>query len=303
LPRADGSDDGAIDQPLCVSALNTPADRASGEVFLRVIHDSLFAENGGSNLLLPKVGLSVLLPDAALAWLRPRGCALQLGMRVQGIVRTGRRWQVSAAFAGQPDEDFDSIVLACPPLEVARLVEDCGVAADVWLSQTRGLQYEARTTVYAHAPGARLSQPMLALPATAEAPAQFVFDRGQLGGRAGLLAFVISVSKGGGAALTARVLAQSAAQLGLLLEAVQTIVEKRATFACTPGPQRPACVTYGLLACGDYIAGPYPATLDGAVTSGPAAARRTSYRSKMSPLRRKKSSGNPQSTAHWHRLA
>jgi hypothetical protein len=74
-------------------------------------------------------------------------------------------------------------------------------------------------------------------------PAQFVFDRGQLGGPAGLLAFVISASTGDGATLTAQVLAQAKAQLWHLgmggLQAVQTIVEKRATFACTPGLQRP----------------------------------------------------------------
>ena len=48
-----------------------------------------------------------------------------------------------------------------------------------------------------------------------------------------------------------------------------TITEKRATFACTPGLQRPPpAIAPGLLACGDYIAGPYPATLEGAVRSG-----------------------------------
>ena len=58
------------------------------------------------------------------------------------------------------------------------------------------------------------------------------------------------------------------------MEAVQTIVEKRATFACTPGLQRPGAeVAPGLYACGDYIAGPYPATLEGAVRSGLEAAR------------------------------
>ena len=165
-------------------------------------------------------------------------------------------------------------MLACPPTEAARLVEGSGIGAKAWLSQTRSLQYEALTTVYAHAPGARLSQPMLALLATGEAPAQFVFDRGQLGGPAGLLAFVVSASQGEGAVLTERVLAQSAAQLGLQVQAVQTIVEKRATFACTPGLQRPAtAISGGLLACGDYVAGPYPATLEGAVRSGLAAAR------------------------------
>ena len=261
-------------EPLCVSALNTPADRASGEVFLRVMHDSLFAESGGSNLLLPRVDLSALLPDAALAWLSANGFPPRLGVRVQGISRVDQRWQITAQSQGQPDDEFDCIVLACPPLEAARLVEGSGIGAAAWLSQTRSLHYEALTTVYAYAPGVRLSQPMLALPATEEAPAQFVFDRGQLGGPAGLLAFVVSASHGEGAVLTASVLAQANPQLGLQLQAVQTIVEKRATFACTPGLQRPAAaVSAGLLACGDYIAGPYPATLEGAVRSGLAAAR------------------------------
>ena len=52
----------------------------------------------------------------------------------------------------------------------------------------------------------------------------------------------------------------------------KVIVEKRATFACTPGLRRPAgVIAPGLLACGDYIDGPYPATLEGAVRSGVAA--------------------------------
>ena len=67
-------------------------------------------------------------------------------------------------------------------------------------------------------------------------------------------------------------LAQAQTQLGLTLQAVQTIVEKRATFACTPNVQRPALhIAPGLFACGDYVAGPYPATLEGAVRSGIAA--------------------------------
>jgi len=57
------------------------------------------------------------------------------------------------------------------------------------------------------------------------------------------------------------------------LRAVRTIVEKRATFACTTGLDRPPMrVAPGLFAAGDYVAGPYPATLEGAVRSGIAAA-------------------------------
>ena len=58
------------------------------------------------------------------------------------------------------------------------------------------------------------------------------------------------------------------------LRAVQTVVEKRATFACTPALARPPrVIAPGLQACGDYVAGPYPATLEGAVLHGAAAAQ------------------------------
>jgi len=50
--------------------------------------------------------------------------------------------------------------------------------------------------------------------------------------------------------------------------------EKRATFQCTPGLQRPpARIAANLWAAGDYVAGPYPATLEGAVRSGRQAAQ------------------------------
>jgi predicted NAD/FAD-dependent oxidoreductase len=117
---------------------------------------------------------------------------------------------------------------------------------------------------------------MLALrsnPATA--PAQFAFDRGQLTGLQGVLAMVVSANETPREVLEEQVLAQAAAQLGQTnLQLVQTVVEKRATFACTPALARPAAaIAPGLHACGDYIEGPYPATLEGAVLGGLAAAK------------------------------
>ena len=268
-------------EPLCVSALNTPLERASGQVFLRVMRDALFTGNAGSNLLLPRADLSALLPDAALAWLGRHSGRVMLGTRVQSIApsatSTDRGWTVTCA-GPQSHEVFDRVVLACPPVEAARLAASCGVPCQTWLSQTLGLQHEAIATVYLQASEAAatsLRQPMLALRSTPEFPAQFVFDRGQLGGPPGLLAFVISASVAPGSVLTQQVLAQADAQLGLRdLQAVQTIVEKRATFACSPGLVRPSMgIAPGLLACGDYIEGPYPATLEGAVRSGLEAAR------------------------------
>jgi squalene-associated FAD-dependent desaturase len=253
-------------EPLCVAALNTPADRASGQVFLRVLRDALFSQSGGSNLLLPRTDLSALLPDAALAWLTQRGATVRLGARVLALAPAGSGWQVDG-------ESFERVILACPPGEAARLASETGLPCQTWVDQARALQFEAITTVYVLSPGTRLAQPMLALRASepdGEAPAQFVFDRGQLGGPAGLLALVVSASQGDNAALAQRILLQATLQLGLATpQLVQTIVEKRATFACLPGLARPAAqLAPGLLACGDYIDGPYPATLEGAVRSG-----------------------------------
>lgn len=261
-------------EPLCVSALNTPPARASGQVFLRVMRDALFAGNGGSNLLLPRADLGTLMPDAALAWLRKNGAQVFMGSRVKSIAAQNAGWTV-AVDAAKDSGGYDRVVLACPPGDAARLVEHCGLPCEAWLLLARGLRHEAIATVYAMAPGIRLRQPMLALRASEGLPAQFVFDRGQLGGPAGLLAFVVSASVGDSATLTQQVMDQAATQLNLSdLQLLQTIVEKRATFACSPALQRPGLsIAPGLLACGDYVAGPYPATLEGAVLSGLQVAR------------------------------
>jgi len=125
-----------------------------------------------------------------------------------------------------------------------------------------------------------MREPMLALAADDAAPAQFVFDRGRLGGAPGVLAFVISgampwVQRGARATLDA-VLLQARAALGEKTEFLElrSYTEKRATFRCTPALARPPSVIQdGLLAAADYVDGPYPATLEGAVRSGLAAAK------------------------------
>ena len=278
-------------EPLCVSALNTPTAQASGQVFLRVMRDALFGVPGCSDLLLPQVDLSRLFPQAAAGWIaqqseeqhelhgRQTGSnEVRLGTRVHTVQpdRRTRLWEVN-------QEAFDAVILAVSVSEAVRALADINifatnsVAIEVaqWVQTASALHFEAITTVYAWGQGVSLPQAMLTLRSHAKksAPAQFVFDRGQLGGPPGLLAFVVSASTGERDALQAQVLVQASQQLGLALQPVQTLVEKRATFACTPGLQRPtAQIARGLLACGDYVDGPYPATLEGAVRSGIAAA-------------------------------
>ena len=257
--------------PLCVAGLNTPASEASGSVFLRVLHDALASGPGSADLLLPRLGLSELLATPATRWLSSRGAALRPAHRVERIERDETGWRVDGA-------SFDRVVLAASAVESARLA---AAHSPTWAGTATALRYEPIVTVYARSAGCRLPEAMLALAASAVAPAQFVFDRGRLGGADGLLAFVVSgaaewVARGS-EIVEAAALAQArqalAPYLAGPLEVVRTIVEKRATFACTPGLVRPpGRVVEGLFAAGDYVDGPYPATLEGAVRSGVAAA-------------------------------
>ena len=254
-------------EPLCVAALNTPASQASAAVFLRVLRDALFSGPGSADLLLPRTSLGDLFPLPALAWLTAHGATARLSTRVRSLHAEGDGWRVDNA-------RFDAVVLATPPAEAARLAADI---APPWAACAAALRYEPIVTVYAEAGNTVLPEPMLALPASPAEPAQFVFDRGQLGGPRGLLAFVLSgaqpwVDAGREATLEAT-LAQARRSLGPLLRdeprAHLLVAEKRATFRCTPGLTRPAtAIAPGLVAAGDYIDGPYPATLEGAIRSG-----------------------------------
>lgn len=248
-------------EPLCLSALNTSVQAASATVFLRVLHDALLAGPGSSDVLVPRVDLGAMLPDACLQWLSAEGAELHLGQRVTA--------DMLQALHQQASHDHVTL-LACPAWEAARLTADL---APPWAKTCANLQHNPIATVYLQCadPGfSGLKRPMVALHSEAHAPAQFVFDRGQLNRQPGLLAAVASACTDDRDALTQQTLAQVREQLGLYdLTVVQTVVEKRATLACTPLLERPQpSIAHGLWACGDYLSGPYPSTLEGAIRSG-----------------------------------
>lgn len=282
-------------EPLCVSALNLRPGQASGQVFLRVMHDALLGPGFGawraSTLLLPRVDLGTLFPRTAARWLRDRmddAFDLRLGSRVHAIRPAGSRWRLTTA--GE-DTCFDQVIWATSAGPAARAMHDAVLAAQAspdgritqaigdWAASCARLPFTAIGTVYAWAPGLRLPRPMLALRDGPGAPAQFAFDRGQLAPQdpamQGVLAFVASASEGDREQIERDVLRQARHQLGLeSLQPLQTVIEKRATFACLPALERPAIeIAPGLCAAGDHVEGPYPATLEAAVRSGVAAGR------------------------------
>ncbi|TSE36149.1 hydroxysqualene dehydroxylase HpnE [Tepidimonas charontis] len=274
---------------LCVAALNTPPAQASGAVFLRVLHDALLGSTpppyAASDLLVPRVDLGALLPDAAVAALRRRGARPLTGARAVALQHgdTDARWQVR--LADGTTLSSDAVVLACPVWEAARLLAPLGADEDPirrWCASARALTHLPIATVYLRPPPQwrwPATAPLLALRSDpASAPAQFVFWHRRMGAPSPYLAWVASAPEPALAtdreALTRAVQAQARTQLGLAhTEPLLTVIEKRATFACTAGLQRPpATIAPGLMAAGDAIDGPYPATLEGAVRSGLAAA-------------------------------
>ncbi len=275
LPRSVRS---MLIDPLCVAALNTPAPQASAQVLLRVLKDALLGGRGSADLLLPRAGLDQLLPTPAEGWLNARGATLLLGTTVHHL-------QAGEGSCHVNDLPFDGVVLACSAASAARLSK--GLNPD-WAATASALAYEPIVTVVLACPGAQLPSAMTALIEGPDAPAQFVFDHGALGWVPGRFAFVISgaaawVEKG--MAVTERAVVRQAVDAFAAgtwpstPTVLQTVAEKRATFCCTPGLLRPGVDVHDrIAAAGDYVAGPYPATLEGAVRSGEAAVHRLSQR-------------------------
>lgn len=253
-------------EPLCVAALNTPAENASAQVLANVLRDSLAASREASDLLLPQADLSTLFPEPAAEFITQRGSLIHRGRRVTDLQHTEQGWRIN----GQGP--FKQVVLAVAAYHLAALVPELQ-------AEVEHFTWEPIVTSYLTYPASvRLPQPMLGV---ADGTAQWLFDRGQLCGQAGLIAAVIS-ARGRHldlpmAELESRIHAEIARIVPHLPAPLrtQTITEKRATFACTPNLRRPATQTTlpGLCLAGDYVASDYPATIEGAVRSGVNAAR------------------------------
>ena len=266
-------------RPLCLAALNTPPEQASAIVFLAVLRDSLGARRQASDMLLPRLDLSKLFPQAAASFIEGHGGQMRLGAAVRSLARAGEQWLVDG------EAPFDGVVLAVPPPAAAQLLE--GLDLPLLRAALDAFNYEPITTCYLqYDASVSLPLPFCALvdQIAASQYGQFVFDRGQLDVLdAGLLAVVISAASAaqdlGQDALAELLASQLAAAFGDPALAAplghKVITDKRATFACTPGLLRPvnASGLPGLALAGDYTAGEYPATLESAVQSGMAAAR------------------------------
>ena len=273
--RQDGRITTLLWRPLCVSALNTPPESASAQVFLNVLRDSLGAGRAASDLLLPRADLSRLFPEPAADYVTARGGSVLTGQRVTGIDARDDGFTV---LASGMERDFTHVICALAPYHAGAFLIGISALAEVAETVER-LEYQPIYSVYLGYPGEQgLPSPMLGFES---ALLQWAFDRGALAGQRGVIGAVIS-AEGAHQDLPQEELASLAhqelqQQLGPLPEPLwhRVIAEKRATFACTPGLRRPEARTplRNFYLAGDYVASDYPGTIESAVRSGVDAAR------------------------------
>ncbi|HEY9197995.1 MAG TPA: hydroxysqualene dehydroxylase HpnE [Gammaproteobacteria bacterium] len=281
---------GALWEPLCLAAMNTPLAEASAKLFLEVLQRTFISGADHSDLLIPKEDLGVLLPEPALDYIERNGGTVLLNHRVQHLlidnaVCRGVSWR-GGELTGQ------RVILAVHPVMCRRLLTPHPALAEA-AAQLAQLHQNPITTVYLRYPeSVTLGSNLQGLQ---DGLGQWIFDR-RVAGHPGLIAVVIS---GRGEHLEL-----DNAQLGERIQAelarlhpdwpaplaIRVIREKRATFAATVDVdnQRPATATpvAGLWLAGDFTATGLPATLEGAIISGLRAAQavRLTHRNDASPV-------------------
>ena len=241
-------------RPLCISALNTPPEQSSAQVFATVLRDSIAGPAGASDFLLPKVDLSRLFPEPARDYLAKHGGELRTGTPVRDLAVL--------------KQEFGAIIVAVGPHQLKALLPDLAPEYDYQPIYTCYLQYDESVA---------LGGPMLGF---SGGLLQWAFDRARLTGEKGLIACVISAQGDHQQMTQDELAARCHEELRAALPGLpdprwsRVIAEKRATIACVPHVRRMDFrLSKDLLLAGDYLDPEYPPTLEAAVRSGIRAAR------------------------------
>ena len=253
-------------EPLVVAALNTSAEQASAELFWQILAETLGRGGMACCPLVPQTGLSETFVEPALARLRVDGAEVRLGSRLRALTFEGDR--VSELVFDRDSiklGDGDSAILAVPAAIAARLVPALTVPD--------------------------LYSPIVNAHFRCDPPGGAPLFIGVIGGTAEWIfrkreTLSVTVSAADrivdATAPDLRPLFWQDAALAYQLPAdpvppARIVKERRATFLASPEQlkRRPQQITAwrNLLLAGDYVDTGLPATIEGAIRSGFAAAR------------------------------
>jgi hydroxysqualene dehydroxylase len=267
-------------QPLAVAALNTGVGEASARMFWRVLSLTIGRGAASCRPMVAREGLSESLVDPALSMLSRRGAEIRFGVRLKALgFADGRVSMLSfddSAVALRPQ---DTVILAVPASVASRLVPGLVVPNDY------------APIVNAHFRCALRAGPPRGAPLFAGiigGTAEWVFRKRE----------IVSVT----VSAADRIVARPADELRDMLwrdvtlafglpaapaPPARIVKERRATFRATPAQleRRPATGTAwpNLHLAGDYVDTGLPATIEGAIRSGSAAAARLHPRRALAP--------------------
>jgi hydroxysqualene dehydroxylase len=258
--RARGQSQRAVDRFWDVfirPALNLRSEDASADAGDFTVRTALLGERSASDLLLPARPLGEMHGEAAARALEAAGAMVQTGTRVESL----------------DDLDADSVVVAVPPGESARLLGE----------PEPELEDSPIVSVHLWFDRMLLHHPLAALLGS---HAHWVFDRGALTGHVPERGQYLTVVSSGapelmalrGRELVDRIAGEVTDRLGpaeLLWSRVSR--EPAATIAVRPGSERhrpgPETARPNVARAGAWTGTGWPATMEGAVRSGLAAAR------------------------------
>ncbi|HMD63227.1 MAG TPA: hydroxysqualene dehydroxylase HpnE [Stellaceae bacterium] len=253
-------------EPLAVAGLNTGVEQGSATLFWRILAETLGRGGAACRPLLPRVGLSESFVEPALARLRAQGAEIRFGERLKALTFGADNVSHLVFEAGSIALDSaDKVILAVPAGIAARLVP--------------GLIVPDRHS------------PIVNAHFRYAAPPDAPFFVGLVGGAAewifrkrGALSVTVSAAD--------RIVDRAAPELrdlfwsdvalayrlpGHPVPPARIVKERRATFLASPEQlkRRPRQTTIwrNLLLAGDYVDTGLPATIEGAIRSGFAAAR------------------------------
>lgn len=269
-----------------VSACNLPIDRVNAAHAIQVFQDGFLANKWSYTMGVSRVPLWELY-DPAAELIEQQGGAVLLGVSVKDVAYDGKR--VTGVVTDEGLIEASAVIAAVPPDRLDKLVSPAIRAADTRLTRLNEISFSPILGVHLRFDQPVMDHPHMVLP---DHGVQWLFNKGQDENSSQHLHAVISAADDWMELTEAQIVSRVMEDLhralprsrGLEPTRARAVKEKRATFAALPGVDSvrpratPGMIGIGgggisnLFLAGDWCDTGWPATMEGAVRSGYAAA-------------------------------
>jgi len=251
-------------EPLVVSTMNTHPEKASAEIFIRVLKEVFLSGKKGSNLIIPKTGLSKLFVEKSVALLEKRGVKIYCSEPVKKVIVEGNRAK-SISTSKRGKIEFDELVLAVPPHSLQKIEG----LEKLFSPGSLEYQYSPIITVYLKINNNHLTEPLYSI---VESDIHWVFNHGEF------ISVVLSGADKWIDLSSEEIIDKTKEEVSQYLNLKQgdltsarVIKEKRATIVLNPEGMRKRKIRHplrNLHIAGDWTDTGLPATIEGGIVSG-----------------------------------